>query len=120
MNDALVMGVLHGTGQDLDQAGGDGRRLGRAFQGLVQAAALEVLHRQVGQALVLADLEHLHDVGVLQAGRRPAPRPEAAPLLGVGVDARQDHLEGDNAIQGDVPRLVTAPMPPLASRHWTS
>ena len=44
------------------------RRQRRAGELPVQAAAGAELQREEGQAVVLADLEDLHDVGVLQAG----------------------------------------------------
>ena len=46
---------------------------------LVQAAAVAELQREERQAVVLADLVDLHDVRVLQAGRRPRPRCGSGP-----------------------------------------
>ena len=45
----------------------------------VEAAAVDEFQREERQAVGLADLVDLHDVGVLQAGRRPRPRPGSEP-----------------------------------------
>ncbi len=53
-----------------------------------------------------ADLEHLHDVGVLQPGHRLRLDTESRQRLWSGVPAGQDHLESDGAFQGQMPRLI--------------
>ena len=64
MDDVLVVGRLDGAGQRLDQFRGLPRRQRRAGQLLVEASAGAVLHREEGPAVVLADLEDLHHVGM--------------------------------------------------------
>ena len=68
VDDAALVGVVHGAGQRLDQGGGVARRLRRAVELLLQAAAVEIFQREIRLAVVLADLVNLHDVGVLQPG----------------------------------------------------
>jgi len=55
---------------------------------------------------VLADLVDLNDVGVLQAGDGLGLGAEAGQVRRAGMAARQDHLQRDDAIQLEVPRLV--------------
>jgi hypothetical protein len=100
------MGDVDGPGQRLDQLGGLVGQPGRAVEPAGEAAALDKLQGEEGQAVVLANLVDLHDVGVLQAGDRLGLGLEAAQLLAAGVAAAQDHLEGDEALELQVPGLV--------------
>ena len=61
----------------------------------VQAAAGAELQREERQAVVLADLVDLHDVGMLQAGDGLGLGAEAGQFRAAGVAAGQDHLQGD-------------------------
>jgi hypothetical protein len=60
------------------------------------------LHRQVGHPAVLADVEDLNDVGVLQPRHRLALASEAGALLRPGMKALEDGLQGDDAVQADL------------------
>jgi hypothetical protein len=62
------MGVVNRPGQDLNQLGGSAGRLRLGGQFRLQGTALEQLQRQERLALVLADLENLDDVGMLEPG----------------------------------------------------
>ena len=73
---------------------------------VVQAAALDVLQLEVGQAVGLADVVDLHDVGVLQAGDGLRLGQEADGGLGAGMGAGQDHLQDAGAVQADLPGAV--------------
>ncbi len=57
-------------------------------------------------AAVFADLEDLHDVGVLQACNRFALGAEAGQFPFAGIFAGQDHLEGHQAVELALPGLV--------------
>ena len=81
VDDALLVGRLHGPGQRLDQAG----RLARAAAACRRACWSRLPPAQnssekKGKPVVLADLVDLHDVGVLQAGDRLGLGPEAGQL----------------------------------------
>ncbi len=67
---AVLVGDVHRPGQDLGDPGRLADRLRLAGDLPRQAAAGQVLEREVGQAIVLADLENPHDVGVLDRGDR--------------------------------------------------
>ena len=71
----------------------------RAGQGVpssrsVQAAPVDVLQLEVGQAVGLADVVDLHDVGVLQAGDGLRLGQEAGGGLGAGVGAAPGSSSG--------------------------
>ena len=59
---------VHRTGQDFDDPGGLIDRLGLAVNLLSETAASQVFEREIGQAVVFADLEDLDDVGVFDRG----------------------------------------------------
>ncbi len=106
VNDAFVVRCLHGAGQRLQQACGLPCRQRGAVELPVQAAAGTELQGEEGPAVVLADLVDLDDVRVLEAGDGLGLGAETCQLRLAGVAAGQDHLEGDDAAQLDVPRLV--------------
>src|SRR5260370_38436398 len=81
VDDALLVGVLHGAGQRLGHQGGVTRRLRRAANLARQAAALDVLQTEKRTAVVLAHLEYLHDVGVRQPPHRLRLDQKPRPLL---------------------------------------
>ena len=82
--------------------------------GSVQAAAGDQLHHVVMQAVLLADVEDGHDVGVVQPGRRLRLAAEPRPQLLVGEQVRRQHLDGDAAAQGFVLGLVDHAHPAAA------
>src|SRR5262245_34494225 len=106
MDDTVLMGELNRACQSLDEAGADVGSLGRGCQGLVQAAAFDVFEGDERPAVALADLVDLDDVRMLELGDGFGLATEAAALLGAGVGAGCYHLEGDQAIQADLPGLV--------------
>jgi hypothetical protein len=64
MNDAPGVGVGNRPRQHLDHPGGVAGLLRPAAEVLRQGATCDVFEAEKGQAVVLADLEHLHDVRV--------------------------------------------------------
>ncbi len=70
MDAPLLVGIVHGAGQGLDEPGRGLHRLRLAGELLGQAAAVDVFQHQVGPAVVLAHLVDLHDVRMLQPGDR--------------------------------------------------
>ena len=91
------------AGQRLDQRRRPPRRPGGAVEPPVQAAALDILQLEEGQAVGLADVVDLDDVGVLEPGDGLGLGEEADGGDGVGVGAGQDHLQGAGAVQEDLP-----------------
>ena len=90
----------------LDQRRRTPRRPWGAVEPPVEPPALEVLQLEVGQAVGLADVVDLDDVGVLEPrdGRRLGQ--EAGGGHGIGVGTGQDHLEGARAVEADLTGVV--------------
>ena len=65
-----------------------------------------ILQLEEGQAVGLADVVDLHDVGVLQAGDGLRLGQEADGGLVVGMGTGQDHLQGAGAVQEDLSGAV--------------
>jgi hypothetical protein len=106
MNDVLLMGGLHGFGQDLHDAGGLAGGQGRALDFLGERAAGAELQREKRQTVVLADFVDLDDVGMLQARDGLRFSAEARQVRVAGVAAREDHLEGDHAMELEMACLI--------------
>ena len=106
MDDPLKVGGVDGTGQDLDEPCGLAGWLWPAREFRRETAAGQVLQDQVRSALVVTDLEDLNDVGVLEPGDRLCLSAKSCRLIGTGVGAGQDHLEGDRPVEPPVPGLV--------------
>ena len=70
---------------------------------------VDELHDVVVQAVLLADAEDRHDVGVVQLGRRPRLALEAAQLPRVEQGVAGQHLDGHVPAQGELLRLVDDP-----------
>ena len=82
MDDPPLVGRLHGPGQLLDEHGRLSRRQRRAGQLAGQAAAVADTPGEERQAVVLADLVDLHDIGMLQRGD------------GLGLGRKRDRSSG--------------------------
>ena len=102
MDDPQPVRLGDAPGQLLGQPGGTPRRPGDAVELPVQAAALDVLELQEGQAIGLADVVDLDDVRVPEPGDRHGLGVEPGGDLGVGMGAGQDHLQGAGAIEPDL------------------
>ena len=114
MDDPGLMGDLDGPGQRHHQFGRLSSRLRIARQPFVEDAALEQLERDVRQAARLADVVDLDDVGMAQPRDRLGLDPEAEEMVGSRLAPPTDHLQGDQAVQPAVPRLVHDTHPALA------
>ncbi len=108
VDEAAVVGVLQRGGD----VGGDleGPLLGQAARpdGVLQPPALHQLHDDERQArpAVHAGVEHRDDVRMVEVGRAAALLGEAL-LEGLVVpEPRQQHLDGDLAVEVGVPGLV--------------
>ncbi len=94
VDDAVVMGVLHGLGQGLDQVGGIARRLGFAVDLGIQAAPAHEFQGEIRQTLVLTFFVDLNDIRMLQVGDSLGLGEKALQLMVAGVGGGQDHFQG--------------------------
>ena len=106
MDDAMLVREVHGVRQRLHERGRLQHRLRLSPHLPIQAAAIDKLKRKERLAVVAADFVDLHDVRMLQASDRLGLGAEPLHILFVGVGAGEDHLERDEALELDVPRLV--------------
>ena len=99
-----------------DQPGGrlEGESRPGTGDPLGQALALDVLHRKIVLAVVLAHVVDLRDIGVPHVGGGPGLHLEAADVLGRGQVRGEDHFHGHDAVQGLLPRLVDHSHPATA------
>ncbi len=109
MDDAGLVGDVRRAGQHGDEVAGLPRRLGGAVDSVRQAPALHELQGEERAAAFLADLMNLDDVGVPESGDGLGLGAEAAQLLRAGEIRGRDHLQGDEALQARLPRLVHHP-----------
>ncbi len=80
---------------DLDAVPQDVRQRKRpAGQPLGHRLAVEVLHDQVLDVILLSDVEEHADVRMVEAGDGPRLALEARPELHVSRDLRRQHLDG--------------------------
>ena len=110
VDDAALVGVMHGPGQRLDQA----RGLGPAAAAGRRICAASVPPPTYSRARydvpgVAADLVDLHDAGVLQAGDGLRLQAKTRQLFRAGIRPGEDHLEGDEAVERHLPGLVDHP-----------
>ncbi len=83
----------------------DGLRRGEAMaavEQVAQAAAAEILEHEERAVVLLAPVEHRHDVGVVERRHRPGLGPEAAQEALVGGQGVVEHLDGDAPAQPHV------------------
>ena len=106
VDDAQAVRLGDAVRQRLDQLDRLPRRPGGAGELPVQAPAIDELQLEERQAVGLAAVVDLHDVGVLQAGDGLRLGQEAAHGLVVGMGTRQDHLQDAGAFQEDLPGAV--------------
>ncbi len=112
MDDAVLVGVVDGPRECFEQAHRRLQRLGISVQALNQAAVLDVLQREVRASIRRADVENLHDIGVVQAGDRLGFLPKTLVIFWARVRAGENHLQGDQPVERLVPGLVDDAHPP--------
>ena len=106
VNDAVAVRRVDGTRECQDHLGRWPDRLGLPLQVLREAAAGHVFHGEEGTAGGLADIVDLNDIGMPQACQRLDLGAKAGQVGGAGLEAGQDHLEGDFAAKTEMPGLV--------------
>jgi hypothetical protein len=106
MDDPGLVGDVDRSRQDRHQFGRRVAGLEVARQALIEAAAVEQFQGHERQAVRFADVIDLEDVGMPEPGHRLGLDPEPGEVVGPRLAAAADHLEGDQAFEPAVPRLV--------------
>ena len=92
VNDADLVGVMHGASQCLEEVSGLKRGQGHCGKSLLQVATGYVLQRKVGTIIVNPDFIDLHNMRMLKRSsgfRLPA---KTCQIVGRGKLTRQNHL----------------------------
>jgi len=90
--------MLNGESKGFDQAGGFGPRNGAAVQVSDQGSAGHELQRDERLAIHLAQFVNLHDVRVLEPGRRFRLDLESLSRFRAGECSAHDHLERHQSV----------------------
>jgi hypothetical protein len=106
MDDALTMGLGDPQGHLLGKPRCPQRGPGRAIELLVQAALGNILELEERQTIGLADVADLDNTPMREPGDRLGFGHEPGYVLGAGMSAGEDHLEGAFAVQANVACLV--------------
>ena len=109
VQDAPRMGVMHGVGHLGHQGRGGPRVVLVGVQPVGQAAAGNQLHAEVSLALVLANLIHRNDSGMVKLGHRLGLVLKPAELDIVRKHAGPDHLQRHLTVERDLASLVDDP-----------
>ncbi len=97
VHDPLRMRRVNGACQSLRQLGRLPYRQSRARELVREAAAVGKLSREIRPAVMLADGQHAHDLGMAQPRQRLAFGAEALQPVAAGVSAGVQHFQGDDA-----------------------
>ena len=106
MDDPAIVGHRHGARQGLDELGGRPGTRRALADPLVETASVDQLQREERQAVVLAGLVDLDDIGMRELGDGLGLGAESRQAHGTHVHPGEDHLQGDHALQTPVPGLV--------------
>jgi hypothetical protein len=105
VQDAALMGVMHRPrhrGDELDRR----TLLGEVLDAPRQRTAVDQFHAEEGLAVLFADLVNGHDVGVIEVGCLFRLGAKPLPVRRRSEVASQDHLQGHDAVEADLPSLV--------------
>jgi hypothetical protein len=100
------VGVLDGPRQGPNQLGGLQGRLRLPAEAIRQGATFDQFQREERGPDMVADLEYLNNVRMLETGGGGRLGPETGQLIGPGVRGPEDDLQGDRSIEGDLPGPV--------------
>ena len=108
MDDTRAMGLVEGVGDLAADAQRliEGKRASRPLEASGERLALEILHHQVLDVAVAADVVHHADVRMGERGDGARLTLEAQPSLGIRGEIRRQDLDGDGPIEPRVAGLV--------------
>src|SRR3954467_12907408 len=97
VDDALLMRMVHGPGNRLDQGGRLSRWLGRLAQLIAETGPGDELKGEKELTVMLADFENRHNVGMVQPSGHVGFAPESLARGRVG------HVEPGHQLDGHAP-----------------
>src|SRR5262245_45611623 len=103
MHNSMLVGVRDGSSKCGHKSGAFDGWLRRPGKAPGQAAAFEKLHREVRPSFKLTHVKDLHDMGVCQRSDRFCFSYETCPFLPAGKCPRQQHLQGNQTIELQMP-----------------
>lgn len=106
VQDALFVRIVNGFGDGLDPGSSLAGRDRLLAIELTQVLALDVVHREVVEALMFAHFMDANDVRMVKPRRRGSLRLEPLQRVRTGELTCQDHLHCDRAIEADLACLV--------------
>jgi hypothetical protein len=106
MQDTMRVGVLHCAGDLLQTFGGLARQQGTLAQYARQRRPIDKLHRVVRDAIALARLENLHDIGMVQTRGGLGLDAKARRNFRPGVHHGRQYLQSNHALEACLRRLV--------------
>ena len=104
VDDAAPVRVFNGLAHLADQRRGLAGRQRPIGQSLSEALPVDIAHREVMLAFMMAHLVNRHDARMVKIGSRLGLKVEAKDIGPVGELARQDHLERNRSVQALLPR----------------
>ena len=111
MHDTLAMGIVGRVRQCADCLGREPRRLGPARDLLIERTALDKLEREERLAVVIANVEDLDDIRVLEVSNSLRLNLEKLRSL---LRIAHHHLERDHTIELEMTSLVDNSHAPAA------
>ncbi len=114
MNDAALVGIVKGHGDFPDQNGALAMQERPHARRLAERLALDVGHRQVRDAIDLADVMNAADMGMVECCRRARLREEPLPNVRVGILIELRDLQRDGAVKLGIVGEVNAAHAALA------
>ncbi len=109
MDDAGGMRPRQPVGELPRQIGRDWRAERSPAQQVEERLALDQLHRDVADAVVLPDVVHDHDVGVIEAGSESRFALEALAAIEIPRQIGRQGLEGDDSTESGIASAIHLP-----------
>ena len=106
MDDALVVGILHGQGHVAHNLGGQPRGQRSGDDLFAQAVAVDQFEGEEWFAVMRADFVDVDDVGMLEPGHRLGLGAKAGQIAFGGEVPGQDHLKGHEPVEPVLAGLV--------------
>ena len=113
VQDASLMCMVHGAGHHGHQLRGHPGPWVRFRECLTEASAVDQLHHEVTDAVVLAHVVDRHNVRMIEIGDRLGLEVKPADIVAVSERSASKHLEGHRAIEAPLHLAINDAHPPI-------